>query len=1013
MTAGASLPDGRTPVLFSAHAADLVEQDAAAIAAYLDRRPHVTDVGSVAATVMRTRRMRRHRAVVRAADRGELTAALQALAAGADHPLVTRAASGPRAQSGRIAFVFPGQGSQWPSMGVEAYERLPEYRAEVDDCAAEFSARGLASPLDYLLADAGAAVDSPDRDAPARRTTNDFTQVQIQGAQFVHGVALARVWRACGVLPDITIGHSLGEIGAAYVAGAITREAAVAVVAARATLLDTLTGPYRVAVLGVTPDEALEVVAATAGWVELSVVNSPTSVAISGETDAVAAAVREVAARGVFAREIEMWFPAHTTALDPLRADLEALLPSGEFAETPVQFIGSATAGVVAAGTGFADYWYRNLRSTVRFDRAVATALECGATTFVEMSAHPALLYAMGDVLDARPDLAPGRTVLVGSGRRDEPLTDRLASNVMTVALADTAYRWADVVPEAGTTLRDFPFAPMRAEHHWARAEPLPPVTGLTVGTEHWTPVTVTRTHAERAVAVVALDGDTPLAAGLSVILGDTPGVDVVAPESADLLVVMAPNLDDEDPAGSARGLADAVNAGLLRYADSITATTRDVWLVTVRAEAVAGDADGGVLPGQAALAAMHRSVGLEHPEHNFRHLDLPTGEPDRVVADAIVDVILSGAEDLALRVGDTGPTAHRRTLRDEQALPPAWHANTFDNVLITGGSGAVGLHFARALAARGAHRIVLLSRRGVPPEVLAELAASGEDVEILAPRCDITDPHRIAATAREFGGAGATLVVHAAGAATIAPAGELTGDAVLASAAAKVAGLDAVLAAWPLQADARLLLCSSVSGVWGGSGHAAYAAANRLLDVTAARKRSAGRRATSVRWGLWPGAGVIGADEVARVERSGLTAMDADRAVDAALRDHAADPLVFSAAADRLRLFLGAAYGSEPPEVPAASGAAAAPEGDGGSADAAVHAALGAVLKLADTTALDFDAALLDLGVDSLLAIDLRKKLKRATGHNVPLATILGGVTANELIERLDDPGNRAPIRD
>ena len=102
--------------------------------------------------------------------------------------------------------------------------------------------RRASSPLAYLLAD--------------DRRPHEFSQVALQGAQFVHGVALAAVWRSCGVLPDITVGHSLGEIGAAYVAGTITLPDAVGVVTARATLLDRLTGPYRVAVLGVDADEA-------------------------------------------------------------------------------------------------------------------------------------------------------------------------------------------------------------------------------------------------------------------------------------------------------------------------------------------------------------------------------------------------------------------------------------------------------------------------------------------------------------------------------------------------------------------------------------------------------------------------------------------------------------------------------------------------------------------------------------------------------------------------------------
>lgn len=974
-----ALPDGRVPVLLSAHAEDLVGRDAAAIAAYVDA--HDPTVEDAAATLVRTRRLRRHRAVVRAADAGELRDGLTALAAGIDHPLVTRAtAPGAGAAPPRIAFTFPGQGSQWPAMGRDAYERLPEYRAEVDGCAAVFAAAGAASPLDYLLADPAAV-------------TNDFSQVQIQGAQFVHGVALARVWRSLGVIPDITVGHSLGEIGAAYVAGSLTLAVAVGVVIARATLLDRLTGPYRVAVLGVTADEARDVIAGTPGWLELSVVNSRSSVAISGDGGAVAAAVRTVAGRGSFAKEIEMWFPAHTTALDPMRDELDALLPHGEFTDTAVQFIGSATGGPVAPGTPFADYWYANLRSTVRFDLAVGAAVAHGARTFVEMSAHPALLFATADVLDDL-DVPDGTITLVGSGRRDEPIAERLSANLVAVALADPERRWSDA--PSGQPLRDFPFAPMRADHLWAAPEPLPPIPGLTVATEHWEPVGINAPAGARRVAVL---GAGTVAARLRHAVERSAATEVVDPADADLLVVAAPEADHGDAVAAADDVARRLGHGLLDYADALGPVTREVWLVTTGGEQ-ATPTDSTPSPMHAALAAMHRSVGFEYPEHRFAHLDLPPGDPD---LDAAVPALLGDDDEVALRDG----IVLRRGLRDVGTAASPWTRTSgiLDDVVITGGGGAVGLHYARVLAERGARRVTLLGRGGADAAVLSRLTEAW-GTEFRAPRCDLTDPSSVAAAAAEIGATAATLVIHAAGVAVIAPHRELTATAARNTFAAKVTGLRTLVDTWPVEPDAPILACSSVSGPWGGRGHAAYSAANRLLDVLAAELRSAGRRVTAIRWGLWEGAGIIDADEVAGVERSGLRPMSPDRAVDESLRDHVGDPLVFTADPDRLRAFLGHDATSE--TVPA-SGAAAPADVEGLDATGTVRVALGSVLDLADIGALDLDASLLDLGVDSLLALDLRKRLKKATGRSVPLATILGGATATEVIDLLTTPEKRA----
>lgn len=973
--AGDELPDGRTPVLLSAHSEDLIGQDAGAILEYLRRRPALAaaaDVARVAATLTATRRVRTFRTLIRSADVAELTDALRVLHTGADHPLVTRSA---RRAAPRVAFVFPGQGSQWPSMGEEAYRRLAVYRDEADRCAAAFADAGHASPLSYLLAPSGAQ-------------TNDFSQVQIQGAQFVHGVALARVWQSCGVAPDITVGHSLGEIGAAHVAGAITLPEAVGIVAARATLLDGLTGPYRVAVLGIDAAQAQQAIAQTPGWLELSVVNSQSSVAVSGDTAAVASVVRRLTAAGRFAKEIEMWFPAHTTKLDSTRAELEALLPTGEFASTPVQFIGSATAQVVPAGTEFADYWYTNLRSTVRFDRAVRAAVEAGAQAFVELSAHPALLYAMADVLDDQAD----PPLMVGSGRRDEPLLDRLSANVAAVALADPDFgRQAG----SGALLRDFPFAPMRAQHHWAAPEPLPPVPGLKVLTERWELRTPSATGPRRT-ALVDLGDDGRLAGTLQ------SRLDSADPGEADLLIVLAPVLDQLDAVTAGNELAARIDAGLLGYTDAIGPRCRDVWLVTVGGEQVQAG-EPVPLPAQAALAAMHRSIGLEHPDQSFGHLDLSSWDLDDAAATLAAGVLGGAAAEVALRYTDSGPALFGHGTVEDRLPQPGWSApGVLDEVVITGGSGVVGTHFLTYLAAHGARRIVLLGRTGAEPQRVA-------GVEVLAPPCDITDPAALAATAAEFGGGGASLVIHAAGAATMVGYRDLTGPVFAENVSAKVAGLAAFTATWPLRTDARIVLCSSVAGLWGGIGHTAYAAANRLLDVMAGQLRAGGRHCTSVRWGLWPGfhdqAGIIDADEIARVERSGLRAMTPERAVETCLRDFAGDPLVFSADSARLQVFLAGAQ-TEPVE--------GQPEQslDGLDAVGVLRVALGSVLNLPADTALEPSAALLDLGVDSLLALDLRKKLKKAAGVNVPLATILGGATVAEVVEHLERPEKKARLK-
>ena len=143
----------------------------------------------------------------------------------------------------------------------------------------------------------------------------------------------------------------------------------------------------------------------------------------------------------MFTHQLTVDYPGHTSALRPLRAELAALLPRSAFQDGPVAFIGSASGAEVGSDADFFDYWYESLCSTVRFDRAVVAAQKCGADTFVEMSAHPSLLYPLVELVDDES------AVIVGSGHRDGPITDVLSANIAAVATADPGYRWADASP--------------------------------------------------------------------------------------------------------------------------------------------------------------------------------------------------------------------------------------------------------------------------------------------------------------------------------------------------------------------------------------------------------------------------------------------------------------------------------------------------------------------------------------------------------------------------------------
>lgn len=978
------LPDGRVPVLLSAHEDELIAQDAAAILRFVKQVGAIPDIpGAVATTLLRTRRVRRHRALIRAADRTELEDGLRALAQGDDHPLVARSTEKP---ASKTAFVFPGQGREWPSMGAEAYDGIAAYRSQAQQCAQAFTAAGLPSPLRYLRCD----------------VSRDFSQIEVQAAHFTHAVSLAQVWRSGGVAPEITIGHSLGEVAAAYVAGAISLPAAVGVVGARAAVVGRLPGDYGMAALGVGADQARALIAETPGWLEISVLNSASSSVVSGERAAVAACVRLAEQRGVFARQLAVDFPAHTSRLETLRAMFGDLLPVATFRDVAVDFVGSAHGGVVSANADFNTYWYENLRNTVRFDAAVNCAAQRGAGTYVEMSAHPSLLYALGELAED--------ALVVGSGSRDEPIADRLSAGIATVAVHDPRFRWSpDPQDPAGPPLLwGFPPAPMRALHLWATAEPVTPAPAANprVFREEWEPRPPS--HDDDACPtscslVIEPPGDANDA--VAQLLTDTAMTQhqfrLTGRQEAEVAVIVAPAIVQAEVGEAADQLGRG--AGMIDYRRLIGPNCRRVWLVTTGGEQVHRDDPRG-LPGQAALTAMHRSAGFEFPDVTFAHLDLPSAGADIRTARCCVDQLMSPDTEIALRRnGSEESLVHRfvRTLREDVA-PSAPRATTArDNVVITGGNGTIGQRYARHCIGAGARRIVLLSRRG---GATAELQRSAADsgTELHAPACDITDPRAVKAAADEFAGEGATLLIHAAGAATFAPHDQLTSDDMTEVLSAKITGLERMVEGWPLRSSARILLCSSVSGVWGGYGHAAYAASNRLLDSLAAALRADGRDCSAVRWGLWQDTTIADVQEITRIERSGLIAMDPDAAVSLSLSRQRNDPLIVAADLPRLRTFFESQGLTTPFAGQAADSAADVRPDAGASVADVVRAEIATVLSLDGPAAVDLNVALVDLGADSMLALDLRDRLRRATGQSIAAARLLGGMTGSDLIDAL-----------
>ncbi|MEJ3655548.1 SDR family NAD(P)-dependent oxidoreductase [Actinomycetes bacterium KLBMP 9759] len=416
-----------------------LRQQAAALRALAEEDD--AELRDLARSLALTRTHFDHRAVVVARDRAELAHGLDAVARGRVAPNAVTAKAVP---PGKIAFVFPGQGSQWPAMARELLDGSDIFREQVEACDRALSPHLDRSVLDLLRR--GGELDRVD---------------VVQPALFTMMVSLAAVWRAHGVEPDAVVGHSQGEIAAACVAGALTLDAAARLVASRSRALAGLSGKGAMAAVELPVAELEGRLGRFDERVWVAGVNGPHSCLVAGAPAAVGELVGELVADSVFARTIRVDYASHGPAVDAVRDEL--LAGTGGLAPRAgtVPIYSTVTGDALDGRSLDSDYWFRNLRGRVRFDEATRRLLADGHRFFVEVSPHPVLGLVLREALDAHG--APG--AVVGSLHRDEGGAERLMLSLGELHAHGQPLEWSRI--NSGTGGVELPTYAFQRERFW------------------------------------------------------------------------------------------------------------------------------------------------------------------------------------------------------------------------------------------------------------------------------------------------------------------------------------------------------------------------------------------------------------------------------------------------------------------------------------------------------------------------------------------------------------------
>ncbi len=983
-----------------------------------------------------------YRASVVARSRDGALAALAAIAAGESHPQVS---SGEARLAGKLVFAFPGQGAQWPEMARELSNGSPTFADAIEACE-----RAFAPHVDWSLA---AVLREP--------SAAMFERVDvIQPVLFAMMVSLALLWRELGVRPDAVFGQSQGEIAAAHVAGALSLDDAAKVVCLRSRALRALEGKGAMAAVVLPRERLAPYLEPFDDRLALAGDNGPSTV-VCGQPEAIEALIERLALDDVFARRINVNYASHTAQVEMIRDELLTALADIEPRRAEIPMYSTVDARWVGGEELDAYYWYRNLRQVIRLADAVEGLLDDGHRWFIEVSPHPVVSVSLEVLFDQL-----GATALaVPTLRRDKGGLEQLQLSLAQLWTRGHAHDFATQFEALGARPLELELEPASApvagtsapvmDPFWtavdrADVEALGDALSLEAGqrellVELFPMLTAARTKQLQAESIprlryrvewIELGRTGTKARGGPWVIVASSAIAVELPEGCDASLLV---LDDDvtpeqlDAAlGRVAGVAGIVSLlalderphplypalplGLtlnLAVGQAVGRRTEAVRLWTATRGAVSiGVDDALACPNQAMCWGLGHSLSLAQPSHWGGLIDLAAewGEPSRVGAASVselLDLLVrdDGEDELARRGSRTFARRLVRAPLDSKgdANSPALRGA----VLITGGTGAVGGHFARWLARAGANELILASRTGAAAAGVAELTGELERLgaRVSIETCDVAERESVARLFERLRSKGIELrgIVHAAGipGPTI-PLAELSVAQLAEVVAGKAGGarwLHELAAEHELALDVFVVL-SSFWAVWGNPQISSYAIANSYIDALAQHRLALGLSATATAWGVWDGLGLGNVEQ--RLDRIGFrriapaTAMAAfeqifargERAMMVADMDWARFAGFY--AAQRHRRLLEAI-----PEARAVDGSLGEPGRIAELRAAPVGQRPQLLLELvAERTAsvlglpaarLDPDRGFTDLGLDSIMAVELRTSLERATGLTLP----------------------------
>jgi acyl transferase domain-containing protein/acyl carrier protein len=350
---------------------------------------------------------------------------------------------------GKTVFVFPGQGSQWLGMGRALLAEEPTFSAQMRACDAALRPYTGWSLLDALEGDlpAGGSLEAA---------------FVIQPILFAIHISLAAVWRSWGIEPDAVVGHSQGEVAAAFLAGALDLDDAARLIALRSRLLSRIAGLGAMAFVGLSPEALAPWLSERSAHIELAAENGPDASVVSGDAGAIASLLSDLERAEVYSRRINVDIASHSRHVERLREDILRELAPIAPKRAALPIYSTVTSAVLEGPELDAAYWYENLRRPVRFAAAVSALVESGHRFFIESSAHPLLTQSISERLK-QGDVSGA---VVGTLRRDEGGRANMLRSLSALYVRGYPVAWERLYAGRAPSI-DLPSYPFRRDRYW------------------------------------------------------------------------------------------------------------------------------------------------------------------------------------------------------------------------------------------------------------------------------------------------------------------------------------------------------------------------------------------------------------------------------------------------------------------------------------------------------------------------------------------------------------------